>query len=71
MHVAGPKHGKTRTSTGKSRLVLVSLVTGRESGARFFGQTKTVAMQDQGNCEITFSTIENRSNNVNEVACRT
>ena len=29
---------------------------GRESGARFFSQSQTVAMQNQSNCEITSDT---------------
>ena len=41
---------------GKSRLVLVLLLIGGESGARFFSQSQTVAMQNQSNCVITFDT---------------
>ena len=40
----------------KSRLVLVLLPIGRESGARFFNQSQSVAMQNQSNCGITFDT---------------
>ena len=29
---------------------------GRESGARFFSQSQTVAMQNQSNCVVTFDT---------------
>ena len=54
IRVAGAKRGKTRT--GKSPLVLVFLLIGREIGARFFSQSQTVAMQNQSNCEITFET---------------
>ena len=46
------KRGKTRAS--KSRLVLVLLLIGRGSGARFFNQSQSVAMQNQSNCGITF-----------------
>ena len=49
-----PNSGKTRA--GKSRLVLVLLLIGRESGAGFFSQSQTVAMQNQSNCVITFDT---------------
>ena len=52
MHVARAKRGKTRAS--KSRSVLVLLPIGRESGARFFNQSQSVAMQNQSNCGITF-----------------
>ena len=41
---------------GKSRLVLVLLLIGRGSGARFFNQWQSVAMQNQSNCGITFDT---------------
>ena len=51
-HVARAKRGKTRA--GKSRLVLVLLLIGQESGARFFSQSQTVAVQNQSNCVITF-----------------
>ena len=54
IRVAGAKRGKTRA--GKSRLLLVLLLIGRESGARFFSQSQTVAMQNQSNCVITFDT---------------
>ena len=37
------------------------LLIGRESGARFFSQSGTVAMQNQSNCEITRQSIETRS----------
>ena len=37
-------------------MVLVLLLIGRESGARFFTQLQTVAMQNQSNCVITFDT---------------
>ena len=39
----------------KSRLVLVLLLIGRESGARFFNQSQSV-MQNQSNYGITFDT---------------
>ena len=51
---ARAKRGKTRAS--KSRLVLVLLLIGRGSGARFFNQSQSVAMQNQSNCGITFDT---------------
>ena len=35
---------------------LILLLIGRESGARFFNQSQTVAMQNQSNCVITFDT---------------
>ena len=54
MHVARAKRGKTRAS--KARLVLVLLLIGRGSGARFFNQSQSVAMQNQSNCGITFDT---------------
>ena len=54
MHVARAKRGKTRAS--KSPLVLVLLLIGRGSGARFFNQSQSVAMQNQSNCGITFDT---------------
>ena len=54
IHVARAKRGKTRA--GKSRLVLVLFLIGRESGARYFSQSQTVAMQSQSNCEIAFET---------------
>ena len=41
---------------GKSRLVFVLLLIGRGSGARFFNQSQSVAMQNQSNCGITFDT---------------
>ena len=41
---------------GKSRLVSILLLIVPESGARFFSQSQTVAMQNQSNCEITFGT---------------
>ena len=34
----------------------VLLLIGRESGARFFNQSQSVAMQNQSNCGITFDT---------------
>ena len=40
----------------KSRLVLVLLLIGRESGARFVNQSQSVAMHNQSNCGITFDT---------------
>ena len=43
-------------AAGKSRLVLVLLLIGRESGARFFSQSQTVAMQNQSSWVITFNT---------------
>ena len=52
--VARAKRGKTRA--GKSRLVLVLFLIGRESGAIYFSQSQTVAMQSQSNCEIAFET---------------
>ena len=55
MHVAGAKRGKTRAD--KSRLVLVLLLIGWESGAIFFNQSQTVAKQNQSNCEFTFDTL--------------
>ena len=51
---AGAKRGKTRAS--KSQLVLVLLVIGWKSGARFLSQSQSVAMQNQSNREITFDT---------------
>ena len=42
------------TRAGKSRLVLVLLLISRESGARFFSQSQTVAMQNQSSCVIPF-----------------
>ena len=39
-----------------SRLVSVSLLIGRESGARFFSQSQTIAIQNQSNYGITFDT---------------
>ena len=44
------------TRAGKSRLVLVFLLIGRESGTSFFSESQTVAMQNQSNCVITFDT---------------
>ena len=38
------------------QVALDSLVIGRESGARFFSQSRSVAMQNQSTCEITFDT---------------
>ena len=52
IHLARAKRGKTRAS--KSRLVLVLLLIGRGSGARFFNQSQSVAMQNQSNRGITF-----------------
>ena len=52
--VAGAKRGKTRA--GKSRLVLVLLLIGRERSARFFSQSRAVAMQNQSNSVITYDT---------------
>ena len=40
----------------KSRLVWVLLLIGRGSGARFFNQSQSVAMQNESNCVITFDT---------------
>ena len=54
IHVAPAKRGKTRAS--KSRLVLVLLLIGRGTGARFFNQSQSVAMQNQSNCGTTFDT---------------
>ena len=54
MIVVAAKRGKTRPS--KSRLVLVLLLIGWESGARFLSQSRSVAMQNQNNREITFDT---------------
>ena len=54
MRVARAKRGKTRAS--ESRLVLVLLLIGQGSGARFFNQSQSVAMQNQSNCGITFDT---------------
>ena len=51
MRVTGTKRGKTRVS--ESRLVFVLLLIGRESGAKFFSQSQSVAMQNQSNCKIT------------------
>ena len=44
------------TRAGKSRLVLVLLLIGWESGASLFSQSQSVAMQNQSNCVITFDT---------------
>ena len=52
MHEAGAKRGKLRE--GKSRLVLVLLLIGSESGTSFFSQLQTIAMQNRSNREITF-----------------
>ena len=58
--VADAKPGKTRA--GKSRLVLVLLLIGREIGARFFSQSLPCSMQNQSNCLLTFYTqLKNRS----------
>ena len=54
IHVAGAKRGKTRAS--KSRLVWVLLLTGRESGARFFNQSQSEVRQNQSKTRITFDT---------------
>ena len=40
----------------KSRLVLVLHLIGQGSGARFFNQSQSVAMQNQSNCGISFDT---------------
>ena len=47
---------RRQTRENACRQVLVLLLIGRESGARFFSQSQTVAMQNQSNCEITFDT---------------
>ena len=47
IYVAGAKRGKMRPS--KSGLVLVLLLIGWESGARFFNQSQSVAVQNQSN----------------------
>ena len=60
-----PNAGKKRA--GKSRLVLVLLLIGRESGARIFSQLQTVAMQNQSNCEITFDTQLKTALNLNQI----
>ena len=49
-----PSAGKrVRVSRG---LVLVLLLIGQGSGARFFNQSQTVAMRNQSNCGNTFDT---------------
>ena len=50
------RHQARETRAGKLRLVLVLLLIGRESDARFVSQSQTVAMQNQSNCVITFDT---------------
>ena len=57
--MAGSKRGKTRAR--KSQLILVLLLNGWESSARFFSQPQSVAMQSQSNYEITFDSIKNLS----------
>ena len=52
----GSRRQARETRAGKLRLVLVLLLIGRESGARFFSQSQTVAMQNQSNCLITLDT---------------
>ena len=51
IHVASAKRGKSRVN--KSQLLLILLLIGRESGARFLSQPQAVAMQNQSNREIT------------------
>ena len=51
IYVATAKRGKTRTC--QSRLVLMLLLFDCKSGAGFsFSQSRNVALQNQGNCEI-------------------
>ena len=47
--LAGAKRGETCAS--KSRLVMVLLPVGPESGARYFSQSLRVAMQNQSSSE--------------------
>ena len=56
----------------KSRLVLVLLLIGRESGAKFFSQSQTVAMQNQSKLRNYFRhSIENRSIGKQMLPCKT
>ena len=56
MHATGAKRGKTRAS--EARLVLVLLLIGRESGANFINQSKSVVKQNQSKREITFTPLK-------------
>ena len=53
IHVTGAKRGKTRAA--KTRLVLVWIPIGWESGASFVNRSQSV-MQNQSKREITFDT---------------
>ena len=50
--VTGAKRGKTRAA--KTRLVLVGIPIGWESGASFVNQSQSAVMQNQSKREITF-----------------
>ena len=68
MHVARAKRGKTRAS--KSPLVLVLLLIGRESGARFFNQSQSVAVQKPKQLRNYFRhSVEKRSKRCDEHPC--
>ena len=54
IHLTGAKRGKTRAT--KTRLVLVWIPIGWESGASFINQSQNVVMQNQSKREITFDT---------------
>ena len=43
---------RRKTCASKSRLVLVLLLIGRESGARFLSQSLSVVMQNQSKCKL-------------------
>ncbi len=50
IHVADTKRGKTCAS--ESQLVLVLVLIGRESGARFLNQSLSVVIQNQSKREL-------------------
>ena len=52
IHVTGAKRGKTRAA--KTRLVLVWIPIGWESGASLVNQSQSVVMQNQSKREIAF-----------------